>query len=101
MKSPTKDHLSVVKKILRYIKGSITLGCIYIKVTGEPHLLGYCDNDLAGDVDDRKSTTGVLYFYGNCPVSWVSQKQKIIARQSMWQLQLVRDMAEQDSWRAT
>jgi hypothetical protein len=37
---------------------------------------------MAGDVDTRKSTTGVLFFLGDRPVSWQSQKQKVVALSS-------------------
>lgn len=37
---------------------------------------------MGGDVDTRKSTTGVLFFYGACAVSWQSQKQKVVALSS-------------------
>jgi hypothetical protein len=37
---------------------------------------------MAGDVDDRKSTSGVAYFFGKSPVSWLSQKQKVVALSS-------------------
>lgn len=43
---------------------------------------GYRDSDMAGDIDDRKSTTGVIFYLGSSPVSWVSQKQKIVALSS-------------------
>ena len=45
-------------------------------------LLGYSDSDLAGDIDDRKSTSGVAYFLGGSIVSWLSQKQKVVALSS-------------------
>jgi hypothetical protein len=82
MEKPTKEHMMAVKHILRYVKGTLNIGCSYKKLTGEPRLLGYSDSDHAGDIDDRKSTTGVLYYYGDCPVSWTSQKQKIVAQSS-------------------
>jgi predicted branched-subunit amino acid permease len=44
--------------------------------------VGYSDSDLAGDIDDRRSTTGVLFFLGDNPVSWLSQKQKAVAKSS-------------------
>jgi hypothetical protein len=34
---------------------------------------------MVGDVDDRKSTSGGLHFFGQCPISWQSTKQKIVA----------------------
>ena len=45
-------------------------------------LTGYSDSDLAGDTDDRKSTTGVIFFLGSNLVSWISQKQKVVALSS-------------------
>jgi hypothetical protein len=43
-------------------------------------LLGYMDTDLAGDVDTRKSTSGIIVFFlGNNLISWLSQKQKVVA----------------------
>jgi hypothetical protein len=48
----------------------------------KPILLGYSDSDFAGDVEDRKSTTGVVYFLGGSLVTWASQKQKIVALSS-------------------
>jgi hypothetical protein len=45
-------------------------------------LIGYFDSDHAGDQDDRKSTSGAFFFLGNSPISWQSQKQKIVALSS-------------------
>ena len=64
----------IVKHILRYVKGTLNLGCVYEKKQGGLVLTGYSDSDLAGDTDDRKSTTGVIFFLGSNPVSWSSQK---------------------------
>lgn len=82
MENPTKEHMTAVKHILRYVRGTVGLGCNYKLVEGSPELLGYSDSDHAGNVDDRKSTTGVLYYFGHCPVSWISQKQKVVALSS-------------------
>jgi hypothetical protein len=78
MERPTTEHMSAVKHILRYIKGTLTLGCKYDR-GGKMQLTGYCDSDHAGDVDDRKSTTGILFYLGTSPISWASQKQKVVA----------------------
>ena len=45
-------------------------------------MLGYSDSDLAGDLDSRKSTSGVLFFLGRSPVSWQSTKQRVVALSS-------------------
>ena len=37
---------------------------------------------MAGDVDDRKSTTGVFFFLSRSPISWQSQKEKVVALSS-------------------
>jgi hypothetical protein len=45
-------------------------------------LVDYTDSDLAGDLDSRKSTLGVLFFLGDSPVSWQSSKQRVVALSS-------------------
>jgi hypothetical protein len=45
-------------------------------------LTGYSDSDLVGDLDSRKSTSGVLFFLGKSPVSWQSTKQRVVALSS-------------------
>jgi len=45
-------------------------------------LIGFSDADHAGDCDDRKSTSGVFFFLGQNPVSWQSQKQRVVALSS-------------------
>jgi hypothetical protein len=72
----------MVKKILRYIAGTLEYGLRYGRQIGNAWLVGYCDSDLAGDIDTRKSTTGVLFFLGNCLVSWQSLKQWVVALSS-------------------
>jgi hypothetical protein len=42
-------------------------------------LIGYSDNDMAGDKVDRKSTNGMMYFLSNGAVSWQSTKQNVVA----------------------
>ena len=82
MEKPTSEHLAAVKHLLRYIAGTLNFGVSYERGAGTPKLLGYSDADLAGDVDDRKSTTGMIYFLGQSPISWQSQKQRVVATSS-------------------
>jgi hypothetical protein len=72
MEAPTTEHLAAVKKILRYVAGTIDYGCCYKRTEGEANLLGFSDADMGGDIDTRKSTTGVLFFFGPCAISWQS-----------------------------
>lgn len=80
MERPTQEHLIAVKHLLRYVAGTIEYGLVYPKLaSNDNRLTGYSDSDLGGDVDDRKSTTGVVYFLGGMPISWQSHKQKAVA----------------------
>ena len=63
LESPTTDHMLAVKRILRYIAGTFHFGCHYQRRKGA-QLEGYSNSDLAGDIDTRKSTSGVLFFLG-------------------------------------
>jgi hypothetical protein len=78
----TTEYWAAVKHILRYIKGTTNFGVVYLKDRGKVKILGYSDSDMAGDVDDRKSTSGVTYFFRKSPVSWLSQKQKVVVQSS-------------------
>jgi hypothetical protein len=58
-----------VKKILRYIIGTLQYGLRYGWQTETTRLVGYCDSDFTDDIDMRKSTTGALFFLGKSLVS--------------------------------
>lgn len=79
MERPTKAHYMAVKHILRYLKGTISFGLKYTAGDHGVYLCCYSDSDLAGDLDDRRSTGGMVFYFNNCPVSWSSQKQRTVA----------------------
>ncbi|CAL2248740.1 unnamed protein product [Prunus armeniaca] len=81
MHSPTMAHLNVVKRILRYLKGSVGRG-ILMKKNDTTQIMGYIDADWAGNAIDRKSTTSYCTFVRGNLVSWKSKKQNVIARSS-------------------
>jgi hypothetical protein len=61
----------------------VNYGCIYRRLnTSETKLIGYNDSDLAGDVDDRKSTSGSVFLLGTSLVTWAFQKQRVVALSS-------------------
>jgi hypothetical protein len=82
MEDPRQEHMAVMKHLLRYVAGTIDYGLAYTRGDAEFQLVGYNDNDMAGDVDDRKSTSGILYFLGGSPIAWQSQKQRVVALSS-------------------
>ena len=82
MEKPSTHHWAAVKQILRYIKGTMSYGCTYRAGNGDAHLLGFSDSDHGGDVGDRKSTSGQVFFLGKNLITWSSQKQRIVALSS-------------------
>jgi hypothetical protein len=77
MERPTELHLNAAKRVLRYLKGTMSFGLFYRK--GEKQeLIGYTDSDYAGDQDDRKSTSGYVFMLSSGAVSWSSKKQPVV-----------------------
>lgn len=77
MAVPTESHMLAAKRVLRYIKGTVDYGVLY-KRGGDDELFGFTDSDYAGDVDDRKSTSGYVFMLGEGAVSWSSRKQPVV-----------------------
>jgi hypothetical protein len=83
MEDPHEEHMSAVKHILIFIAWTCEVGLFYPRKDAErAELLGYSDNDLAGDLDSRKSTSGMLFFLGRSPICWQSAKQRVVALSS-------------------
>ena len=62
MEKPTMMHMTAAKRILRYVKGAIDFGLVYTQNSENKVLIGYSDSDLAGHIDDRKSTGGMVFY---------------------------------------
>ncbi|GJU32265.1 retrovirus-related pol polyprotein from transposon TNT 1-94 [Tanacetum coccineum] len=75
---PTEKHLKEVKRIFRYLRGTINMGLWYTKDSGF-ELTGFSDADYAGCKDTFKSTSGGVQFLGEKLVSWSSKKQDCTA----------------------
>jgi hypothetical protein len=106
MSNPKKSHLDAVKRILRYVKGTINFGILYKKIK-DRQLVGYCDADYAGDYDTRRSTTGYSFSLGSRIISWCSKRQPNVvlssteaeyrsatmaAQENTWLKQLMKDL---------
>jgi hypothetical protein len=72
MKICNMSHFTAVKRILRCLKGTMQLGISHTR--GDLLLKAISDADWAGDPNDRWSTTGLVVFLGNNPISWSSKK---------------------------
>ncbi len=75
---PRKSQWTVMKRILRYFKGTLNHGLLYSH--GEQQdCFGYSDSDFAGDLNDRKSTSGYIFMLSGAGISWRSKKQTSVA----------------------
>ncbi|RVW19022.1 putative mitochondrial protein [Vitis vinifera] len=77
-KDEKESHLSAIKRILRYLKGTMDIDLWYPKGDNF-ELIGFSDADFAGCKVERKSTSGTCHFLGHSLVSWHSKKQNLVA----------------------
>ena len=90
---------------MRYLKGTSNFGLQYN--FDSPDCVGYSDADWAGDVGDRKSTSGYVFLLGGAAISWKSSKQSCVAlstaeaeyvvlsaaaQEAIWLQQLISDL---------
>ena len=78
MSEPKEKHWRCVKNLLKYIKSTRNYSLIYPN-HGTTIISGYSDSDHAGDLSDRKSTSGYIFMLSGCAISWKSSKQKSVA----------------------
>jgi Reverse transcriptase (RNA-dependent DNA polymerase) len=80
--NPDKSHFSALTQCFRYLRGTIEYRLSY-KGTGRvqdaPTVVGYSDADWAGDLGQRRSTTGYTFLLCGAAVSWQSKRQRTIA----------------------
>jgi hypothetical protein len=79
--NPMTEHMSIVKRILRYVQGTIKWG---LKISKDDQLMVYAfaGANWAGCRDDRRSTGGFAVFVGCNLVSWCAKKQATVSRSS-------------------
>nr|XP_033196942.1 secreted RxLR effector protein 161-like [Bombus vancouverensis nearcticus] len=76
LENPNQYQWKLVKRILRYIKGTADMGLLYTKAGS---LETFSDADYAGDKETRKSTSGVVCKYANAAITWQCKRQQCIA----------------------
>jgi hypothetical protein len=83
MERPTEMHVADVKRVLRYLKGTLSYEILYKCKTGNELILqGWSDSDYAGDHDDSKSTSGYVFTMNDSAICWCSKKQPIVTLSS-------------------
>jgi histone deacetylase 1/2 len=73
-------HWMAIKRVLRYLKGTVDYGLYYAPSTLDIHV--FCDSDWAGNPDDRRSTSGFIIFLEKNLISWCAMKQGVVSRSS-------------------
>ena len=68
-----------MKRIIRYVQGTKCIGLLNTSGQNSSHV-PYADADYAGDVHDRKSTSGFVFLKNGAAVSWRSKKQSVVAQ---------------------
>lgn len=95
MDKPCEGHLSAAKRILRYVKGTLDFGLLY-KSNQKSSFFGFVDADWAGDINDRRSTTGFCFSTGSAAITWCSKKQTTVALSSCEAEYVAASMATQE-----
>jgi len=75
MHDPREPHLAALKRILRYVRGTLHMGLL-LRPSRSSDLMVYSDADWAGCPDTRRSISGYAVFLGDNLVSWFSKRQK-------------------------
>nr|XP_016513784.1 PREDICTED: uncharacterized mitochondrial protein AtMg00810-like [Nicotiana tabacum] len=76
--APKESHLTTVKRIIRYLTRTISHGLWY-PCSNNFKLEGFSDADLAGDKEDRKSTSRTCQLLRKALISWNSKKKGLVA----------------------
>ncbi|KAK1663119.1 hypothetical protein QYE76_051278 [Lolium multiflorum] len=81
MHAPRTSHLALVKRVLRYVRGTMDFG-LHLLASSSTSLTAYSDADWAGCPDSRRSTSGYCIYYGDSLISWSSKRQTTVSRSS-------------------
>lgn len=79
---PTEEHWTHLKRLLRYIKGTIDVGLEYTGNDKAEVVAAYCDADWANSIIDRRSVTGYVFKVFGCVTTWLTRKQQTVSLSS-------------------
>ena len=80
MQAPGHEHIQLLKKGLRYLRGKLDLGLLF-DFSNPPHrqgLYGFFDASFADDIDTRRSTIAYVFFYSSCALSWKTKLHSFV-----------------------
>nr|GFA72348.1 ribonuclease H-like domain, reverse transcriptase, RNA-dependent DNA polymerase [Tanacetum cinerariifolium] len=81
MQEPKEQHMKAVKKVLRYVKGTKDYGITY-KHNGGNIIQGFNNSSYGVNTQKGKGPAGIIFYYGDSPISWSTQKQATVALSS-------------------
>lgn len=81
MYDPHETHMTALKRIIRYIKGTLHYG-LHLYRSSSSALVSYTDADWGGCPDTRRSTSGYCVYFGDNLISWSSKRQPTLSRSS-------------------
>ncbi|GJR47749.1 ribonuclease H-like domain, reverse transcriptase, RNA-dependent DNA polymerase [Tanacetum coccineum] len=81
MQEPKEQHMNVIRQVLRYVKGTKDYGITY-KHNGGNKIQGFSDSSYGVNTQEGKGTTGIIFYYGESPISWSTQKQATVVLSS-------------------
>ncbi|GKA43848.1 ribonuclease H-like domain, reverse transcriptase, RNA-dependent DNA polymerase [Tanacetum coccineum] len=81
MQEPREQHMKAIRQVLRYVKGTKDYGITY-KHNGGNKIHGFSDSSYGVNTQEGKGTTGIVFYYGESPISWSTQKQATVALSS-------------------
>ena len=76
MHDPRDSHRALIKRILRYVRGTLQHGLLLLLASSSTYIIAYSDADWAGCPDTRRSTSGYCVYLGDTLVSWSSKSDK-------------------------
>lgn len=79
LENPSKSDVVQVKRIFRYLRGTLDDGITYKPDENKNSLICYSDADHGGDKATGRSTSGVVCIYSGGAISWQSQRQATVA----------------------
>lgn len=83
MQTPRESHGAAMKQCLRYLQGTTSYGITFHRSNSAPmKTIGYSDSSHNIDPNDGRSTTGHIFYIGDSPITWWSQKQETVVLSS-------------------